>query len=145
MQCEEIKQSAESPTLGLKFVLLFFWQMSHEKCVCCLPKMPALCMAHPHSRKISPKSCTPRTSYSSVEPKGWWCWSSCTKFPFNVFAQSIKRQTTIEYRKVVKQSWERNSGVSMNITLELQSPPRQRKKTCIDRVIEVYKSVNMKY
>lgn len=83
----------------------------------------------PWVRKSSLKSSSPpRTSYSSDFSVGRWCRSPCTKFPFNVFAQSIKRRTTIEYRKVVKQSWERESGVSIPITLELQSLPVHREK-----------------
>lgn len=125
MQCEEIKQSAESPTLGPKFVLLFSflanvtWKMRllFAKNAGTLHGSPSL--SENQSEKLYPQDIL---FFSfSVQPKGWWCWSSCTKFPFNVFAQSIKRQTTIEYRKVVKQSWERSSGVSMNITLKLRS------------------------
>lgn len=68
-QCNVKRSNSRLKVLRLGqslFCFFPFWQMSHEKCVCCLPKTPALCMAHPHSRKISPKSSTPRTFYSSA-------------------------------------------------------------------------------
>lgn len=81
-------------SLERKFVLLL--QMSHEKCVCSANAGTL----HGHSPSF-PLYFPPLLLRGCKAPflMGTCCWSPCTKFPFNVFAQSIKRQRRLSIEK----------------------------------------------